>query len=220
MALMRPKTTTVGLPAVAHSLNSDPATMALVDHINAWRVAAGILVRPGDNIQSAVNQCNDGDTITLLPGTHQLNYAVTVNKRIRIVGAGATIQCSGTVFDVTANDAEVYGLIIVRTGRVAGEGALRLAGVGNRARSCTIQSAASAGIRVEGDYCAVQDCKFLASPFAVVGDADVYWADNATFGICCATLWSRTAGTFALDYRAIDQMTEAANGVFAIINVR
>ena len=220
MPLLRPRTTNGGLPGLAFPPQADSGIKAMVNQLNSWRVSVGPLVRPGDNLQTVVNQCNDGDTITLLPGTHQILSAITVDKRLRIVGNGATVQCAGTAMTLTGADAEVLGVKFIRTGRTASEGALRLVGTGCRAWGCTVQSAASAGIRVEGDYCAVQDCKFLASSAAVAGDADVYWANGATFGICCGSLWGRTAGTFALDYRAIDQMTEAANGVAAIINVR
>jgi len=194
--------------------------MALVDQLNAWRNAGGKLVRPGDNLQAVIAHAVDGETIVLLPGTHQRDVAAVVDRAIRLVGLSATIEGPGTVLDLTGNDAEVIGLRVVRTDRAAAEGAIRLAGTGCRVWGCTVQSAATAGIRVEGDYCAVQDCKFAASSVALAGDADVYWADGATFGICCGSLWGRMVGTFALDYRAIDQMTEAANGVAAIINVR
>ena len=220
MPMRRPRPTTAGLPAISHPMRADAAMMGLVDQLNAWRNAGGKMVRPGDNLQAVIAQAIDGETIVLLPGTHQRDVAAVVDKAVRVIGLSATIEGPGTVLDVTANDAEIIGLRVVRTGRVAAEGAIRLAGIGCRAWGCTVQSAAPAGIRVEGDYCAVQDCKFAADSAATAGDADVYWADGATFGICCGTLWSRTGGTFALDYRAIDQMTEAANGVVAIINVR
>lgn len=220
MPMRLPRPTTAGLPAISHPVKADPPTMALVDQLNAWRNAGGKLVRPGDNLQAVIAQAVAGETIVLLPGTHQRDIAAVVDRAVRLVGLSATIEGPGTVLDVTGDDAEIIGLRVVRTDRVAAEGAIRLAGTGCRVWGCTIQSAAPAGIRVEGDYCAVQDCKFAADSLAVAGDADVYWADGATFGICCGTLWARTAATFALDYRAIDQMTEAANGVAAIINVR
>lgn len=220
MPMRRPRPTTAGLPAISHPIKADAATMALIDELNGWRNAGGKLVRPGDNLQAVIAQSIAGETIVLLPGTHQRDLAAVVDKAVRIVGLSATIMGPGTLLDVTGADAEIIGLRLVRTGRAAAQGAIRLAGTGGRVWGCTVESAAPAGIRVEGDYCAVQDCKFAASTAAVAGDADVYWADGATFGICCGSLWGRTAGTFALDYRAIDQMTEAANGVAAIINVR
>lgn len=220
MPMRLPRPTTAGLPAISHPMRADAALMALVDQLNAWRNAGGKLVRPGDNLQAVIAQAVAGETIVLLPGTHQREVAAVVDRAVRIIGLSATVEGPGTLLDVTADDAEVLGLRLVRTGRATGEGAVRLAGTGCRVWGCTIESAADAGVRVEGDYCAVQDCKFQASAAATAGDADVYWADGATFGICCGTLWGRTAATFALDYRAIDQMTEAANGVAAIINVR
>lgn len=220
MPLKYARTYKGGLPAISQPIKVDPPTIALVNEINGWRRAAGVVVRPGDNVQALLNQCIDGDTVLLLPGTYPLLAALTVAKRLRIVGHGATLQGATNLLDVTANDAEVCGLSLHRTSRTAAQGAARLAGNGCRVWGCTVRSASPAGLRVEGDYCGVQDCKFLADGAAVAGDADVYWADGATFGICCGTLWSRTAGTFALDYRALDQMTEAANGVVAIINVR
>lgn len=220
-------TRNVGLPTPLQppptgSASLDMVLQGLLSDLAAQRRAWGILLRPSDDIRLAVQSCQAGDTIVLLPGVYTPGGAVTVDKRVRIVGVGALVQRAGVVMSVTADDAEIIGVQFERTDRVAASPALLLSGAGTIAKDCTVKTASGIGIQVAAtaDYASVQGCKFLPSSSHVAGDSDVYWSDGATNGTACGNMWSRTAATFVLDYRAIDNMSEAANGVAGIINVR
>ena len=210
-------------PPLTGSTPVDLALQALVSDLAANRRSWGILVRPGDDLNAVIASCSDGDTVVCLPGTYQLAAVVTVSKRIRLVGFGAQlVRDGGVVLNITADDAEVHGLQVWRKDRVAVSPAVLVGGLGVLVSGCTIRSASGFGLQVAAtaDYASVQGNKFLPDSAHIAADADVYWSDGATNGTACGNIWSRTAATFVLDYRAIDNMSEAANGDVAIINVR
>jgi hypothetical protein len=123
---------------------------------------------------------------------------------------------------LAGDDIEIHGLQAWRTDTVVGGEAIRVEADACKLAECTIRSASTYGINVVAgaDYTCVQCCKFLPDAAHIAGDSDVFFANGATFGVVCGTMWSRTAGTFALDYRALDLMSEAANGDASMINVR
>lgn len=201
----------------------DAALFALFNDRVAMRQMLGVVLSPLDSIASAIASCADGDTIVLLPGTYSVSTTVAVNKRVTLLGINAWVYGAGLLMDLTADAARVQGLGFYRTDRVTvgtDGAALRLTGAGCVAQQCVVQTAGPRGIQVDGLYCSVQGTQALAASGRVAGDSDVYWSDGATNGTACGNIWSRTAGTFVLDYRGIDLMSEAANGDVAILNVR
>ncbi len=80
-------------------------------------LAATIIVNPGDDIQTAINNAGIGDIIELAGGTHSVANTVTVGKQLTITGAaGAVVQgttsTSLSVFEITSSDVVIQDLDI------------------------------------------------------------------------------------------------------------
>ena len=202
--------------------DTDRALLALLDDRRFFRQQVGAILGPLHDLAASLVPMQDGETVLLLPGQYDIRSPVVVNKRVRIVAHGAVFKGTGTLLQLDAMDIEVHGLQLWRTDTAVGGAAAIINADSCKMAECTVRSASTWGIYVElgADYVCVQCCKFLQDSGHVAGDADVYFANGATFGVVCGTMWSRTAATFALDYRGIDAMSQAANGAAPLINVR
>jgi hypothetical protein len=214
----------VQIPPSTTLLPVDSALQFLVAQLGAWRQRAGVVLQPGDDL-SALTACKAGDSVVLLPGQYDVRQTITLPSRIRLFGWGATLAGSTLLVNVTGDDVQLVGLQFVRTDRVAAAATaacVSISGDGAQVANCLFQSASPYGLYVAGNYCGAYLCKSLPDSNRVAGDADLYWADGATNGTCCGTLFSRSpAGAWALDYRAIDGMTQDANGLSpTIVNIR
>lgn len=212
----------VGLPQVKAPMRTgerpvDLSFSAFAAQLAVMRTAAGVILSPLDDIGAALKALADDDRVLLLPGVYVVRTNIYVAKRLNIIGYGARLEFDGNAaLSVHANRATLQGLQIVSRSGAADW--LVVDGDNVMLRDLLLDVDATRAVSVSGNYCGVQGCAFAGARPA--GGSDVYFADGATYGIVCGTMWNGTAGTFSLDYRAIDNTSEAANGPAAIINVR
>lgn len=222
MPFQRAQTRGVGLAQVRAPQRSGHATADFVlqsfaQSLQYFRTAVGVVLTPDDDIVAALVACKDGDTVLLLPGTYVVRRNLTIAKSVTLRGLGATLELDGqALVQVTANRVTLANLSIVS--RSGAADLLSISGNNCMLRDLYLDVDATRAVSVTGDYCGVQGCSFAGTRPAA--GADVYFADGATYGIVCGTMWNGAAGSFSLDYRAIDLTSEAANGPAAIINVR
>ncbi len=225
MPMQRTSTRGTGLASVkapmrSGSKDTDLCLQAWAQSLQVFRDVAGVVLTPGDDISAALSACRDGDRVLLLPGTYFLRRSIAVSKRVTIMGYGATLEFdAGASLSVTADYAVLEGFACVQRA-ASGLVPAFLTVTANRVllHRLFVDVDADQAVRVTGDYCSVQACRFDGSRPAL--GSDVYFADGATYGIACGIMWSAAAGAYSLDYRAIDLTSEAANGPAAIINVR
>lgn len=223
MPLKLAKTRGVGVlnvkaPMPTGQRDVDLSLSAFAGQLAIMRAACGVVLTPVDNIASALKAVADGDRVLLLPGTYVVSGSLDIDKSIVLEGHGATLEFqNGSVLRVSASDAVLSGLTFSALG-----GALpvfaSVSGDRCEVRDCKFAVDGDVAVLVSGNYCGVQGCRFSGTRTAA--GADIYYADGATYGIVCGTMWNGDAATFSLDYRAIDNTSEAANGPAAIINVR
>lgn len=202
---------------------TDEAIRYVLAAVNGLQSEVGIYMTPEHDLEAVVGAVAEGETILLLPGTYYFSGQPTIDKRCTLVGAGrAIIKFHDDWLEVSASDVVLRNLEFQRQDTRANSSSrfVRLTGDRCRVDGCLFDSGASQTVRVDGDYCAVTDCKFLPNSERAAGDADVYYADGATYGIVAGNQWSTTAATYVLDYKTATNMSEAANGPAAIINVR
>lgn len=205
------------------NLTVDYALRALFDDRTRLRNMCGIVLNPSDNLANALRASADGDTIILLPGEYDCYQTYTVTNRITILGIGATIVGNGVLMQVSGDQAQIRNMGFRRLDRTTTAGtsaAVKVTGTAVLVDACTISTPGPIGLQVDGNYCSAQNNAFLANANHVAGDSDVYWSDGATYGTACGNVWSRTAGTFVVDYRWVDNLTESANGNAGIVNIR
>lgn len=205
------------------NLTVDYALRALFEDRTRLRNMCGVVLNPSDNLSNAFRACEDGDIVILLPGEYDCYETYTVTKRVIVLGIGATIVGNGLLMEVSGNEAQIRNVGFRRLDRSAvraGDAAVKVTGTAVLVDACVISTPGSIGLQVDGNYCSVQNNAFLANANHVAGDADVYWSDGAILGTACGNIWSRTAGTFVVDYRWVDNLTESANGNAGIINIR
>ena len=205
------------------NLTVDYALRALFQDRVRLRNMCGVVVNPSDGLGNVLKSCEDGDILILMPGEYDCYETLTVTKRIIVFGFGATIVGNGLLMDIAADEAQVRNVGFRRLDRSASRGTdatVKVTGDAVLVDGCVISTPGSIGLQVDGNYCSAQNNAFLANASHVAGDADVYWSDGATLGTACGNMWSRTAGTFVLDYRWIDNLTESANGNAGIVNIR
>ena len=65
-----------------------------------------IIVSNYVSIEDAFAAANDGDTIRFTAGTYTLTTNISINKRVHIVGSGATISCPNTASGITISGAK------------------------------------------------------------------------------------------------------------------
>lgn len=187
------------------------------------RNLCGIVVQPGDGLDNVMRAVEDGDVVIMLPGEYDCYSTISVSKRIILLGIGATIVGNGVLLTVDANEAQVRNVGFRRLDRVtlpAEPAAVIVNGDAVLVDACTFSTPGPVGLQVNGDYCSAQNNMFLADASHIAGDSDIYWQDNAVLGTACGNIWSRTAGSFVLDYRWVDNLTESANGNAGIVNIR
>jgi len=203
--------------------STDFARRALAEETDRFARAWGAVVCPPDSIALAIRAAPAGGVITLLPGLYKVRTGVTVDKRVRLQGFGRVVieSAEETALYLTGDGAGACGLVLQNA--TSNTGVTPLVSVsGNRARlcDCTLNSDGTACVNVEGSGCVVSGCRFDSSAaHSGVGDSDVYYANAATNGQTYGNMHSTTR-QWVLDYRAVDNMSEAANGRSAIINVR
>lgn len=205
------------------NLTIDYVLRALFDDRTRLRNMCGIVLNPSDNLANALRASADGDVIVLLPGEYDCYETYMVTKRIIILGVGATIVGNGVLMEISGNEAQIRNVGFRRLDRStvrSGDAAVKVTGTAVVVDACVISTPGSIGLQVDGNYCSAQNNAFLANASHVAGDADVYWSDGATYGTACGNVWSRTAGTFVVDYRWVDNLTESANGNAGIVNIR
>lgn len=205
------------------NLSVDYALRSLFQDRNRLRDMCGVLLNPSDNLANALRASADGDIIILLPGEYTCNETYAVTKRITVLGIGATIVGNGVLMEVSGDEAQIRNLGFRRLDRSAiraVDATVKVTGTAVLVDACVISTPGSIGLQVDGDYCSAQNNAFLANASHIAGDADVYWSDGATLGTACGNVWSRTAGTFVIDYRWVDNLTESANGNAGIVNIR
>lgn len=212
------------MTAPTGNLAVDYALRSLFQDRSRLRDMIGIVLNPSDNLANALRASADGDLIILLPGQYDCNETYNVTKRITILGFGATIVGNGLLMEISADEAQVRNVGFERLDRttsiITQNAAVKVTGTAVLVDGCVISTAGPIGLQVTGDYCSAQNNAFLANAGHVAGDADVYWSDGATLGTACGNVWSRTAGTFVIDYRWVDNLTESANGNAGIVNIR
>lgn len=207
----------VKLPPKTNDRNVDLAMTAFAGQLGNLRTACGIVLTPANDVSAALAACMDGDTLLLLPGTYLIRRDLVIAKSVTLRGLGATLEFDGTArVLVTANRVTLDGLRF--ESQVDTTDWLSVSGNNCMLRDLSLDVDATRAVSITGNFCGVQGCSFAGTRPAA--GSDVYFADGATYGIVCGTMWSATAGTFSLDYRAIDLTSEAANGPAAIINVR
>lgn len=222
MSLKLAKTRGVGLPTVKSPMQTgqrdvDLSLSAFASQLAVLRAACGIVLSPLDSIAAALKAAADGDRVLLLPGTYVTSDSITIDKSVTIIGYGARIEFGGAAtLSVTANRVTLCGLSLVSVDQAADW--LSVSGDNAMLRDLFVDSAATRAVSITANFCGVQGCAFAGSRPA--GGADVYFYDGATYGIVCGTMWNQSAGSFSLDYRAIDNTSQAANGPAAVINVR
>jgi hypothetical protein len=210
-------------PLPTGNLSVDTALRALFQDRLRLRNMVGVVCAPSDDLVNMFRACNDGDTILLLPGIYDAYSTITVDRSINILGLGATIRGEGLLLDLQADQCEIRNVGFERTTRVAAgptSSAVLVSGNAALVDGCVISTPGPRGLQVDGDYCSAQNNRFLENASRVAGDSDVYWADGAIWGTACGNMWSRTVGSFVLDYRWVDNLTESANGNAGIVNVR
>lgn len=204
-------------PPKTNDRDVDLAMSAFAGQLGNLRTACGIVLTPANDVSAALAACMDGDTLLLLPGTYLIHRDLVIAKSVTLRGLGATLEFDEqALVQVTANRVALDSLRFVSRSGAADW--LQVSGDNCMLRNLSLDVDATRAVSVTGNFCGVQGCSFDGT--RPVAGADVYFADGATYGIVCGTMWNGTAGTFSLDYRAIDLTSEAANGPAAIINVR
>ncbi|MDH4393318.1 MAG: hypothetical protein QE285_18075 [Aquabacterium sp.] len=130
-----------------------------------WRVGPGeALTRVADALQ----QAQDGDTITVLPGTYRADVAVILQKRLHIIGLGTQ-----PVLQADGRHAEGKAIWVVRDGDITVEN------IGFR--GCRVPSGNGAGIRFERGQLQLRRCSFTDNQMGLLtgnhGDARLDIAD-------------------------------------------
>jgi len=196
----------------------DLSLSAFANQLANMRAACGVVLGPLSDISAALSACKDGDRVLLLAGTYTLSRDLVVDKSVQVVGSGAVLEFeNGASLFVTAADAVLENLRFT----ALADSYLTFAAIsGDRCtvRNCTFTVDGDKALYVSSNRVGVQGCRFYGTRTAA--GADIYYADGATHGIVCGTMWNGDVATFSLDYRAIDNTSEAANGPAAIINVR
>lgn len=224
MPLKLAKTRGTGLPNVPAPMplrdsTTDFVLRSFAQQLGNFRRAAGVVLAPDGDIAAAFAVCADGDRVLLLPGTYVVTRDLVVDKRLELVGSGAVLEfAQGVSLLVTASDVVLRDIVFVCRNTSAPVSFATVSGNRCTVRNCSFDVDADRAVSVTGDYCGLQGCRFTGA--RTVAGADVYYADGATYGIVCGTMWNGDVATFAVDYRGIDQTSEAANGPAAIINVR
>lgn len=205
------------------NLSVDTALRALYQDRTRLRNMCGVVCSPSDDLDDILRACEDGDTVLLLPGIYDAYTTINVIRSISIVGLGAIIKGEGLLMDLQADECDVRNVTFERTDRVAAgptSAAVLVSGNASLVDGCIFSTPGPRGLQVDGDYCSAQNNRFLENASRQAGDSDVYWADGAIWGTACGNMWSRTVGSFVVDYRWVDNLTESANGNAGIINIR
>lgn len=187
------------------------------------RNMCGIVVQPADGLDNVMRAAEDGDVIIMLPGEYDCYSTISVTKRITVIGIGATIVGNGVLLTVDADEAQIRNVGFRRLDRVAlplEPAVVIVNGTAVLVDACTFSTPGSVALQVNGNYCSAQNNMFYSDAAHIAGDSDIYWQDGAILGTACGNIWSRTAGTFVLDYRWVDNLTESANGNAGIVNIR
>lgn len=223
-----PSTRNVGqvtpqMPPPTGNLNVDTALRAAYLDRVRLRNMCGIVVQPADGLDNIMRACEDGDIVIMLPGEYDCYSTISVTKRVTIYGVGATIVGEGVLMSIDADEAQIRNVGFRRKDRVtlpSEPAAVIVNGTAVLVDACTFSTPGPVGLQVNGDYCSAQNNMFYSNASHAAGDSDIYWQDNAVYGTACGNIWSRTAGTFVLDYRWVDNLTESANGNAGIVNIR
>jgi pectate lyase len=211
------------MPPPTGNLSIDTALRATFLDRTRLRNMFGVVVQPADGLDNAMRACETGDVLILLPGEYDCYSTISVSKQITVLGIGATIVGEGVLLTVDADQAQIRNIGFRRKDRSASRGTSAAVIVNADAvlvDACTFETPGQCALQINGNYCSAQNNMFLASASHIAGDSDVYWSDGATYGTACGNIWSRTAGTFVIDYRWVDNLTESANGNAGIINIR
>jgi hypothetical protein len=104
-----------------------------ISRMNMSPISKGILVNVGENIQDAIDACDKegGGTVTLVAGTHIIDYNINVKSNISLVGEGLDVtiidfedgsfalQAVGTASDILKN-IQIKDLTVQNSGATAG----------------------------------------------------------------------------------------------------
>jgi hypothetical protein len=138
-------------------------------------IAITTSITSSDNLQTVINNAQNGDAIFLANGTYLINQSLLVNKEIALVGetqAGVIIQDSRTnsqsFINITANNVILKNLITLHSTTDSAIGtAITVSGAGfpqprlNNVRLYNVKTQYSkAGLAVRCDNFIVKDCTF------------------------------------------------------------
>lgn len=195
---------------------------ALRESVSGFATAFGRIVCPKNSLGTAVNESVTGDVIVLLPGRYKLANGLDIDKTVSVRGFGRVVlEGSGTMITLSGVESELQGVRVEHSSSETGADALiDVTGARACVRNCVIDGNFDDGINVTASGVCVQGCRFEdSSTHGGTGDSDIFWADGATNGQALGNMHSTTR-QWVLDYRAVDNMSDAANGRSAIINVR
>tara|TARA_R100001594_G_scaffold129498_1_gene168129 strand:- start:93 stop:749 length:657 start_codon:yes stop_codon:yes gene_type:complete len=170
-------------------------------------------------------------TVILMPGIYFINSTLEITKPCTIRGVGMVkLICNDTVVNIPAEDANgddvsnVHFENIWFKNREDDTASKTTSCVTLNANTCSLTNCVFEGtvdrsVIVSGDYCAIRMCRTIKDASHPGSGVDFYFNDGATYGIVHGSMWSQSR-THVLSYRAADNMSQAANGPSAVLNVR
>jgi hypothetical protein len=196
----------------------DHSLRQMKEDLNERYQRRGVEVSPLDSLAGAVRAAITGEVIRLLPGEYRLPNALTLDKEVTIEAIGRVrITCDGNAFNITGAYVTLRGLHFKQTGTTATE-TLDIQASHCSIEACTFEGAQQNAVLIDADYCRVMMCRFVDDISHGVF-ADIYYDDGADYGIAVGNKWSSTR-TYVLSYMTGTNLSEAANGPAATIDVR
>ena len=223
----------------------DPHTLLDVEDINKafnkFNQSKGPYITPGSAylLQSKINTLAEDDAIVIMPGVYTLNKPLRLTRPIRLIGSGRVViefdkETSAIIVDewTPTNSGNKYTPhttviknICFRPKTWSSFSSLTtpVINVRSGANSTQIMECCFTARRdnvvkvATANQVSVSNCSFHGGTAS--GGADIYYEDSALRGIVFGNLWSTTR-SHVLSYKTGTNMSEAANGPAAIVQVR